>query len=153
MRGPTFSQSSLPLFPPSPFQALQLFLITHVCVLSSFSHVQFFVTLGTLASQAPLSMGFSRQEYWSGLSFPPPGDLPNPGIQPLSLNISCVGRRILTTRTTFLIAAIFFLRSPLSKTLSYRVFSQAVSFPQPGQPPGPKATYQPLQTSLDIPSA
>ena len=36
-------------------------------------------------SQAPLSMGFSRQEYWSGLSFPPPGDLPNPGIEPASL--------------------------------------------------------------------
>ena len=36
-------------------------------------------------SQAPLSMGFSRQENWSGLSFPPPGDLPNPGIEPASL--------------------------------------------------------------------
>ena len=38
----------------------------------------------TVARQAPLSMGFSRQEYWSGLPFPSPGDLPNPGIEPVS---------------------------------------------------------------------
>ena len=43
----------------------------------------FFVTPWTVARQAPLSMGFSRQEYWSGLPFPSPGDLPNPGIKPL----------------------------------------------------------------------
>ena len=41
--------------------------------------------LWTVAHQAPLSMGFSRQEYWSGLSCPPPGDLPQPGIKPVSL--------------------------------------------------------------------
>ena len=44
-----------------------------------------FVTLWTVACQAPLSMGFSRQEYWSGLPCPIPGDLPDPGIQPSSL--------------------------------------------------------------------
>ena len=49
-----------------------------------FSHVRFFGTPWTLAHQAPLSMGFSRQEYWSGLPCPPPGDLPDPGIQPAS---------------------------------------------------------------------
>ena len=38
----------------------------------------------TVACQAPLSMGFSKQEYWSGLTFPPPGDLPDPGIEPRS---------------------------------------------------------------------
>ena len=43
-----------------------------------------FVTPWTVARQAPLSMGFSRQEYWSGLPFPPPGDLPSPGIEPRS---------------------------------------------------------------------
>ena len=43
------------------------------------------VTPWTVAHQAPLSMEFSRQEYWSGLSCPPPGDLPNPGIEPVSL--------------------------------------------------------------------
>ena len=54
-----------------------------VCV-KSLSCVQLFVTLWTIARQAPLSMGFSRQEYWSGLPFPSPGDLPNPGIEPRS---------------------------------------------------------------------
>ena len=48
------------------------------------SCVWFFVTLWAVAHQVPLSMGFSRQEYWSGLSFPPPGDLPDPGIEPMS---------------------------------------------------------------------
>ena len=48
------------------------------------SRVQLFATLWTVAHQAPLSMGFSRQGYWSGLPFPFPGDLPNPGIEPRS---------------------------------------------------------------------
>ena len=48
----------------------------------SVSHVQLFETLWTVDHQAPLSMGFSRQEYWRGLPFPSPGDLPNPGIEP-----------------------------------------------------------------------
>ena len=46
---------------------------------------QAFVTSWTVALQAPLSMGLSRQEYWSGLPYPLPGDLPNPGIEPVSL--------------------------------------------------------------------
>ena len=50
--------------------------IMHACVLS---HVQLFATLWTIAHQAPLSMEFSRQEYWSGLPFPPLGYFPNPG--------------------------------------------------------------------------
>ena len=49
-----------------------------------FSRVQLFVTPGTVAYQAPPSMGFSRQECWSGLPFPSPGDLPDPGIEPRS---------------------------------------------------------------------
>ena len=54
-----------------------------VCVCAqSLSHVQFFVTLWTVAFQAPVYMGFSRYEFWSGLPFPSPGDLPNPGIEP-----------------------------------------------------------------------
>ena len=48
----------------------------------SLSHVQLFATPWTVAYQAPLSMGFSRQEYWSELQFPSPGGLPNPGIEP-----------------------------------------------------------------------
>ena len=51
-------------------------------MLSHFSRVRLSVTLWTVACQAPLSMGFSRQEYWSGLPFPFPGDLPDPGIEP-----------------------------------------------------------------------
>ena len=57
---------------------------TGVCVLSRFSHVQLFATLWTIAHQAPLHMGFSKQKYWSGLPYPPPGDLPNPGTEPSS---------------------------------------------------------------------
>ena len=51
-------------------------------MLSCFIRVRLFVTPWTVANQAPLSMGFSRQEYWSGLPFPSPGDLPNPEIEP-----------------------------------------------------------------------
>ena len=53
-------------------------------VLSRFSYVWLFATLWTLVCQAPMSMRFSRQEYWTGLLFPPPGDLPDPGIEPTS---------------------------------------------------------------------
>ena len=50
----------------------------------SLSRVRLFATLWTVAYQAPPSMGFSRQKYWSGLPFPSPGDLPDPGIEPRS---------------------------------------------------------------------
>ena len=53
----------------------------HMLLLSCFSCVQLFATLWTIAHQAPLPKGFSRQEYWSGLPCPPPGDLPGPGIE------------------------------------------------------------------------
>ena len=56
-----------------------------MCVCVLLSHVQIFVTPWTEASQAPLSMGFSRQEYWKGLPFFSPGDLPNPGFEHGSL--------------------------------------------------------------------
>ena len=55
-----------------------------VCAVWLLSRVRLFVTPWTAARQAPLSMGFSRQEYWSGLPFPSPGDLPDPGIKPRS---------------------------------------------------------------------
>ena len=54
----------------------------HVWVLSRFSHIGLFAALWTIARQAPLSMGFSRQEYWSGMPCPPPGDFSHPGIKP-----------------------------------------------------------------------
>ena len=62
---------------------------------AALSRVPLLVTLWTVAHWAPLSMGFSRQEYWSELSFPPPGDLPNPGIEPLSLESPALARGIL----------------------------------------------------------
>ena len=52
--------------------------------MKSLSRVQLFATLWAVAQQAPQSMGFSRQEYWSGLPFPSPRDLPDPGIEPRS---------------------------------------------------------------------
>ena len=55
------------------------------------------VTAWTVACQVPLSMGFSRQEYWSGVPSPPPGDLPNPGIEPASLALAGT---FFTTRAT-----------------------------------------------------
>ena len=55
-------------------------------------------TLWTVAHQAPLSLGLSRQEYWSGLPFPPPGDLPNPGIKPASPVSSALQAVSLLTR-------------------------------------------------------
>ena len=55
-----------------------------VVVVYSLSHVRLFVTPGTAACQAPLSMGFPSQEYWNGLLFPSPGDLPYLGTQPVS---------------------------------------------------------------------
>ena len=61
------------------------------CVLSQ---VQLFATPWTVALQASLSMEFSRQEYWSGLPFPSPGDLLNPGMEPLS-QVFCIGKQIL----------------------------------------------------------
>ena len=56
-----------------------------------------FATPWTVACQTPLSMGFSRQEYWSGLSFPPSGDLPNPGIEPVSSMSLALAGRFFTT--------------------------------------------------------
>ena len=68
-----------------------------MCVSSCFSHVQFFASLWTVAHQALLSMGFSRQEYWSGLPCPPSGALPDPGIEPASLMSPALAGRFFTT--------------------------------------------------------
>ena len=66
-------------------------------MLSSFSCVWLFVTLWTVAGQAPLSIGFSMQEYWSGLLCPPPGNLPNPEIKPASIKSSVLAGGFFTT--------------------------------------------------------
>ena len=72
-----------------------------VCALSHFSRVQLFATLWTVAHQAPLSMGFFKQEYWSRLPCPPPGDLPDPGTEPKSLMSPTLAGGFFTTSTTW----------------------------------------------------
>ena len=69
-------------------------------MLSHFSRVRLCGTLRTAACQAPLSMGFSRQDYWSGLPRPPPEDLPNPGIEPTSFMSPALAGGFFTTSTT-----------------------------------------------------
>ena len=63
-------------------------------MLSCFSRVRLFGTPWTVVHQAVLSMGFSKQEYWSGLPLPSPGDLPDPGMEPMS-HVSWIGRWVL----------------------------------------------------------
>ena len=71
------------------------------CMLGHFSRVWLFVTPWTVAHQASLSMGFSRQEYWSGLPLPPPGYLPDPGIKPASFMSAALAGGFFTTSTTW----------------------------------------------------
>ena len=93
---PTFSLGSIN-FLQGAHRTQRNILLTRL--LSSFSSVWFFATPWTIAHQAPLSMEFPKQEYWSGLPFPTPGDLPDPAIEPMSsalqldsLPPSCQGR-------------------------------------------------------------
>ena len=72
-----------------------------IYVQSHFSCVQLFATLWTVARKSPLSMGFSRQEYWSGLWCPPPGDPPDPGIEPVSLRSPTLGGRVFIISATW----------------------------------------------------
>ena len=77
-------------------------IVNQLCVrVESLSHVQVFETLGTITHQAPLSQGFSRQEYWCGLPCPPPGDLPDPGIKPASLMSPALTGGFFTTTATW----------------------------------------------------
>ena len=70
-------------------------------MLSRFSHVRLSATLWTVASQAPLYMGFSQQGHWSGLPFPSPGDLPNPGIELAALMSLALAGGFFTTRAAW----------------------------------------------------
>ena len=72
----------------------------HVCVLSRFSHVSLFAILWSIALQAPLFMRFFRQEYWSGLPCPAPGDLSDPETEPTSFAFIALTGGFLTTSTT-----------------------------------------------------
>ena len=75
-------------------------LFMHMCVCSATSDLSNSATPWTVAHQAPLSMGFSRQEYWRGLPCPPPWDLPNPGIEPRSLMSPALAGQFFTTSAT-----------------------------------------------------
>ena len=77
-----------------------------VCMLSSISHVR--LCDMTVAHQALLSMGFSRQEFWSGFLCPPPGDVPDPGIELTSLMSPELAGRFLTTSATWKVPLIMF---------------------------------------------
>ena len=83
------------------FFIVDFFLSLYARVLSHFSRVRLFATLWNVTCQALLSMGFSRQEYWSGLPFPPPGDLPDLGIEPMSLISPALAGGFFTTSTTW----------------------------------------------------
>ena len=89
---------------PIGYSKLPFSILMSCWVLSSFSPVQLSVILWTVASQAPLSIGFFRQEYWSGLLLPPPRHLPDSGIKPESLvspvSLELAGR-FFTTSTTW----------------------------------------------------
>ena len=113
---PVFKACAPPLWAdsesPSWWASLR-FLLT-LCMLSLFSCVQFFATLWTVALLAPLSVGFPRQEYWSGLPFPPPGELPHPGIKPEFHYVSCIGRWVLDHTCHFYGSPTFLLSNPAS---------------------------------------
>ena len=79
-----------------------------VCVPSHFSRVQLFVILWTIAHQAPLSMGFSRQEYWSEFPCSPPGNLPDPGIESKSLMSPALAGRFFNTSATWEILGVVY---------------------------------------------
>ena len=82
--------------------ALLSYSTQHVCMLAKLLHsVLLFASPWTAAHQAALSMGFCRQEYWSGLPCLPPGDLPNPGIKPASLMSPALAGGFFTTSTTW----------------------------------------------------
>ena len=83
-------------------------------MLGLFSHVRLFAALQTVAHQAPLSIGFSSQGYQSGLPCLPPGDLPNPGIEPTSLKSPALVGRFFTTSATW-------------KVQSYHMTKQSIS--------------------------
>ena len=103
-RSPAFSALQVDSLPLSHWRRLYDVIMMdtchYACMLSCFSCVWLFVTPWTIACRALLPVGFSRQEYWRGLPFPPPGDLPDPGIEPESLKSPALAGWFLTTSAT-----------------------------------------------------
>ena len=113
---------------PSSHCQLSTFLLSNsdICdvgMLSHFSCVQLLVTLWIVAHQTPLSMGFSRQEYWSGLPCPSLGDLPHPGIKPRSLMSPALAGGFFITSTTTL-----FLLPSLNCSLTFLSYYSLTGF-------------------------
>ena len=96
--------SKKPYTPPLSFREASIWnalISMHACMLRHFSSAQLFATLWNVAHQAPLSMKFSRQEYWSGLPCPPSGNLPNSGVEPLSLRSLVLAGEFFIASTTW----------------------------------------------------
>ena len=94
--------------------------ISLLCMLSCFICVHLFATRWNIVCQTPLSVGFPRQEYWSGLSFPSPGDLLNPGIKPMSLMPPVLaGRFLAPPGKRFPVERYFIDSSVIVKILKY----------------------------------
>ena len=115
---PGFSLSSFilikRLFSYSSLSAIRVVGVRITCVLSWLSHVQLFGTSWTATCQYPLSMGFSRQEHWNGLPCSPPGDLPDPGIEPTSLMSPALAGGFFTTSTILVSYKLCILRMKTS---------------------------------------
>ena len=88
---------------------ISCFLCTRVCPVLNHSVVSDSATLWTVAHQAPLSMGFSMQEYWNGLPCLPPGDPPDPGIKPASLTSPALAGRLFTTNANWEVSFYIYL--------------------------------------------
>ena len=138
---PNLNSTIMGLFPEE--ESLKKTDSTHECIRSCFSRVQLFATPWTVALQVPLSMGFSRQEYWSGLPCPPPEDRPNPGIKPESspspalqvdsLPLSHQG----SPQTQYSDTNMLAYQVPLSMGFSRQEYWSGLPFPSPGDLPGP----------------
>ena len=121
-----------------------MLLFNHLKVkVKSLSHVQLFVTSWTIACQPPPSIGFSRQEYWSGLPFPSPGDLPDPGIKPRSPALQADPLPSeppvlsLSSVQLFMTPWTVAHQTPLSMGFPRQEYWSGLPFPSPGDLPEP----------------
>ena len=137
------------------WQPCEVDVTMHACVLSRFSHIRL-CDPWTVARQAPLSMEFSRQEYWSGLICPPPADLPSLGIKPISPVFPVLQAGSLPTEPPgkprcyyktcwslshvrrFAIPWIVALQAPLPMEFSRQEYWSGLPFPSPGDLPDPR---------------